>query len=174
MVRLRRSWREGSWSEDCSKGGWRTGDLLSAVRRRGHTFNFICVVLVAINDILSDIPVSKIQSNLKSIITFLTRLKRIILICTIPPPLYSTQSQKTVIFHINKFILSFSNKANIRIISLHKQFPPYVPLNKELYQLYCRYGKRDGLHLSYQGHQVLIRLIKEATQETFPSLVIPV
>lgn len=168
MVRVRRTWRTqrpaGDEADyDCTGSGWTTKDLLSAVRVSGNKLRPVCVVLIGINDITKCIPMNSTKKSISSLITFLTRSKKRILIATLPPTLHTRSSSiHQATRQLNIYIQSFNTHPSTSVIYFHKHFFPFSSVNPKLFEQRYTDGRPDLIHLSAVGHSLLIRLISNA------------
>lgn len=167
MKRLLRAWagnngsRQKKMTAHCAESGWTTTELKIAIRQNHTSFNSICFVLIGLNDILQKVPITTVKSNILSIVNILTTSGKSVLISTLPPTLDRIDKRQSEIKIINIFIQSLQTKPNVSVITFHKQFPPFSSNNLDLYQLSYANGRPDKLHLSINGFQLLISLIRE-------------
>lgn len=168
VVRLHKVWgssRQFTSADTCAVSGCTTEHLKTLISRYNHVLNHTCFLLIGINDILSSVPTYKIKDNIASIIKYLKKKHKIILISTLAPTLHKNKPIQDNIREINIFIQSFATSSTVKVIKLHKLFKPFNQDDQCYYQLQYFNGKPDYVHLSNAAFQQLIRQISEAVQQ---------
>lgn len=156
-------------NNDCSGSGWTTRDLLYAVRSRRNTLRPVCVIMIGINDIIKNLPISLTKKSISTIIDILAKSRKSILISTLPPTLHSNSSPvHQSIRNLNVFIQSFNTHPQTTVINFHKQFIPFSSFNPSLFQQQYTDGRPDLIHLSAAGHSLLITLINSKLADNAP------
>lgn len=160
---LDRQCPKNNLSSHFAVSGLFTNELKSAVRQRVQTFHQVCFILISINDIIKRFPIKTIKNNLSATVKILLTNNRTVLISTLPPVLNSLKIVNDSIVAINVFILSLQTHNKVTVIKLHKNFPPFKPLDPRLFQRRYSDNRPDNVHLSAQGHRLLTTLINDAT-----------
>lgn len=144
---------------DYAISGLRSDNLKTIVRECSSDFHKVCFILVGINDILKGYPIASIKQNIKSTINILVRDNKTVLISTLPPILYANEPVGNDIKILNIFIQSLQRAHSVIVIKLHKHFSPFIVTDMTLFQQYYKDNKPDNVHLSADGHLLLIGLI---------------
>lgn len=119
--------------------------------------NKAIVILVGVNDLIKGVEKSDIERNFQKIIDLLKKTKQTAYICSILPVLnrfYKAENKE--IIRINrkiKQIIELTNLTNLNYIDLHSKFIKEGELNH-------KYHCGDGLHLNFEGYELLARNIK--------------
>jgi len=150
-------------------GGLTTEQLKTVISRHCSEFNKTCFVLIGINDILQNIPLEKIKSNIRSIVKYLVKMNFNIFISTLPPTLHNSIEVQETIHAINILIQSFNTSVNVNVIYLNKHFKPFNMQDEHYYVYKHKHGKPDLIHLSSLGLRNLMFLICDAVAGQRPS-----
>lgn len=145
--------------KDFVQGGMCTEQLKVVLRNKAPSFHEYCFVLIAINDIIRGVPVRVVKENLLAIINILHFHKKTVFISTLPPIINPTVIQMNNIKEVNVFIQSLHTRDKVQVIYFHRHFPPFTKQANQFYQLRYADNRPDNVHLSRQGHQLLISLI---------------
>lgn len=172
-VRLGRLWSTSGRFQNvdvecsCAGSGWTTTQLKMEIRKVTITNSIFCVVLVGINDILRNIPLTVIKRNIKTIVKLLTKQERtvFVILVTLPPTLNASAELLKSIKQFNVFIQSLATFKQTSIIQFHKLFVPFSHPDNRLYQCVFPDGRLDKVHLSRRGYGELLALLRNRFAE---------
>lgn len=157
---------ETSRNKDLVQSGLCSEQLKTMIRKEATFLNKLCFVIIAINDILQGISCSVIKQNISTIVAILKTHNKSVIISTLPPVLNQSDNIRDSIKSINIFIQSLHTKDSVTVLFLHRHFPPFNTQMNDYYQLRYHHNRPDNIHLSSQGHNLLINLISAHCQRT--------
>lgn len=170
-VRMSKIWRKESHrcklETSCAVSGWTTGQLKEVLKDRMYLLARVCVLFIAVNDIIKKVPLSVVFKNIKEILNVLKQHKRLVLFTTLPPILNCSSEQSEQVRAVNVYIQSFSTRPSVTVVPFHRLFPPFANFNPRYYQLRYYNGRADNVHLSAVGIKALMEVIDSGYRSLF-------
>jgi len=138
--------------------GFTTTDLLWKLQGNNDIIGDIVVLMIGVNDVLSDCSIKSINENIEKIIELLKVKFKEIIVISILPTMYKDINKN--IIEINNVLSTYKN---IKFLDIYSLF-----LGEE--EKIDNKFSSDGVHLSTYAYDILNKKIEEALHGNLPKM----
>lgn len=150
-------------------GGSGTLDMLSRVEDvLAHDSTYVLVSGDGIsNDIVGDVLITEIQSNMTLILDkFIRAGRKIILGSVAPRGTFDTETKRSKFFDMNQWLIEYARSKNAIFVNCGKYVIDYDSVDPEMETAYTT----DGVHFSAYGAYLIGKAYSEALQNIIPEI----
>ena len=117
-----------------------------------------CILMIGTNDVLYDVPLSTIETNITSITTKLVNAGVVVAICNVPPNSYYDATQNSNKYSLNSWMQSHCVSNGFVFIDVHAAVQDDV--DPDIQE--AAYNAGDNIHFSNAGLQAIADAVYEA------------